>query len=105
MLKVSLHTIRPEKQAQLRAWFQELNARADEVRVSFERETVRAEAAYILQGSRGPILVYVVEAEDLERAQEAYAESTHWIDRQHREVMAECLAEPLDLEPVYEVSL
>ena len=67
-----LHSIRLEKETKLRDWFKQLHARADEVQTAFERETVGAGKVYILQEREGSILVYVIEAEDVERARQAY---------------------------------
>ena len=105
MLRVSIKRIRPEKEARLRAWLAELGSRADEVRATFRDETVRAEQAYIIAGATGPLLVYVMEAVSFERGSKAFAESQHRIDAEHRDVMRECLAESLGLDPLYDVSL
>lgn len=105
MLRVSMRRIRPGKEDRLRAWLAELNSRADEVRETFRDETVRAEQAYIVAGDAGPVLVYVMEAEDFEQGSNAFATSRHAIDAEHKEVMGECLAESLDLLPVYDVRL
>jgi hypothetical protein len=83
----------------------ELNSRADEVRETFHEETVRAEQAYIVAGEIGPLLVYVMEAEDFDRGSKAFATSRHKIDAEHKEVMRECLAESLKLDPLYDVTL
>jgi hypothetical protein len=50
-------------------------------------------------------LIYVIEAEDPERGAQAYATSRHKIDAEHKEVMRECLAEPLQLVPLYDLKL
>jgi len=105
MIKVVIRKVRPEKETRLRDWLAELNVRADEVRETFKGETVRAEQAFIVNGESGPILVYIMEAEDFERGAKAYAESTHKIDAEHRSVMKECLSEPMPLAPLYDVSL
>ena len=67
MLRLSIRRIKPQKEARLREWLSELNARADEVRATFKAETVRAEQAYIIPTSDGPLLVYAMEAEDFHR--------------------------------------
>ena len=105
MLRVWISRIRPEKESRVRSWLKELGSRADEVRETFRDETVRAEQAYIIAGESGPLLVYVIEAEDPERGARAYAASRHKIDAEHKEVMRECLAEPLTLEPLYNMKL
>jgi hypothetical protein len=105
MLRVAIRPIRPEKEGRLRAWLEELNTRADEVRKTFREETVRAEQAFVVAGATGPLLIYVMEAEDFERGSKAFADSRSDIDREHREVMRECLAESSPIVPIYDVSL
>jgi hypothetical protein len=104
MLRVSIRRIKPEKEVRLRQWLSELNARADEVRATFEAETVRAEQAIIVPTRDGLLLVYVMEAEDFDRGREAYAMSEHAIDHEHRAVMEECLGESLRLRPLYDIA-
>ena len=105
MLRVWISRVRPDKESRLREWLAELGARADEVRATFLDETVRAELAYIIAGETGPLLIYVIEAEDIERGAQAFAASTHKIDAEHKAVMRECLAEPLQLVPLYDLKL
>ena len=105
MLYVNIYPIKPGKEARLRAWLSELNDRADEVRATFADESVRAEQAYIVSTSDGPILVYVIEAEDFERGAKAYTASRHPIDAQHKEIKLECLGEPLHQAPIYDVAV
>ena len=105
MIKVSIRRIRPEKEQRLRAWLAELNSRAEEVRETFRDETVCAEQAYIVPGDTGPLLVYVMEAEDFERGSKAFATSHHKIDAEHKDVMRECLGESVNVAPLYEVTL
>jgi 1-deoxy-D-xylulose 5-phosphate reductoisomerase len=50
------------------------------------------------------VLVYVMEAEDVKRAYAAYGASSLPIDEEHRAVLAEVLAEPLQIEPLYDCS-
>lgn len=101
----AFHECRPIRHSSLRAWLMELDSRADEVRETFRDESVRAEQAHIVAGNAGPLLVYVMEAEDFDRGGKAYTESRHQIETEHREVMRECLAESPKLDPVYDVAL
>ena len=105
MLRVWISRIRPDKESRVRAWLAELGTRSDEVRATFVDETVRAEQAFIIAGDTGPLLIYVIEAEDIERGAQAFATSTHKIDAEHNAVMRECLAEPLQLVPLYDLKL
>jgi hypothetical protein len=84
MLRVSFRRVRPGKEARLRSWLAELSERADEVRATFADETVRHEQAFVLETVDGPVLVYVMEAEDLERGRAAFAQSSHPIDQEHK---------------------
>ena len=76
-----------------------------EVRETFHQETVRHEVAYLVEGRDGPVLVYAMEAEDFERAAEAYGASKLPIDLEHREVLGAVLAGPADFEKLYDVAL
>jgi hypothetical protein len=105
MLRVTIRRVKPEKEARLREWLSGLNARADEVRATFEAETVRAEKAYIIPTSDGPVLVYAMEAEDFDVGAQAYATSKHPIDHEHRAVMQECLGESVGSRPLYDVAI
>ena len=105
MLRVSFRRVKPEKEARLLAWLGELSARADEVRATFVDETVRHEQAFVLQSVDGPILIYAMEAADFDHGREAFARSEHAIDDEHKRVMDECLGEPLEIRPIYDVAL
>ena len=50
-------------------------------------------------------LLYVVEAEDLEQASEAYQNSTLPIDMEHRQVMKQVLGNSVPLELLYDCTL
>ncbi len=104
MLRVILRQVKPGREARLRAWLAELSARADEVRATFVDETVRHEQAFILQTVDGPVLLYVMEAADFDRGREAFAQSKHAIDEEHRQVMRECLGDRLENQPLYDVA-
>lgn len=98
-----MYRIKPERESRLREWLLELNKRADEVRETFRDETVRAEQAYIIPTTDGPIFVHAMEAEDCERAADAYRHSKHPIDAEAVEVMQECLDQSLRLSAIYDV--
>ena len=105
MLQVVIKRIKPGKEEKLRNWLTQLAQRADEVRVTFKDETVRAEQAYIIATIDGPVLVYVIEAEDFSVGAKAFANSTHPIDQEHRQIMAECLGESLNIKPLLDIAI
>ena len=79
--------------------------RKDEVRATFKQESVRHEQAFLLPTADGAALLYVVEAEDLEQASEAYQNSTLPIDMEHRQVMKQVLGNSVPLELLYDCTL
>ena len=92
MITVSFARIRPGQEARLRAWLTELASRQDEARQSLAQEGTRHEQLYVLPGADGAVLVYVMEAEDVQQAYSAYGASQLPIDVEHRAVLAQVLA-------------
>ena len=105
MLRVAIRRIKPGKEQKLRNWLAELNLRASEVRATFKDETVRAEQAYIISSADGPLLIYIMEAQDFCVAQKAFLNSQHQIDHEHRQVIEECLGESLNVAPLYDMKI
>ena len=60
------------------------------------------EIAYLLEGRDGPVLVYMMDAQDWDQARRAYQASTLAIDLQHREIMEEVSDGPAATEMLYE---
>lgn len=105
MLRTWIHRIKPGKEAELRNWFATLNARADEVRDSLRAGGIRAEQAFVLSGLSGSLLVYVSDAADQAHAELQFNDSSRPIDAEHRAVMEACIADSLDVAPVYDVTV
>jgi Family of unknown function (DUF6176) len=103
MVRVRCFRVRPEKVGRLREWMDELSRRRDEVLETFAKETVRHEVGYLFETTDGPILLYVVEAEDLQQAARAVEENPLPIDLEHRNVMREVLGEPIPLDPILDL--
>jgi hypothetical protein len=95
VLRIRFFRVLPENLPRLRFWMAELHRRRDEILETFASETVRQEAAYLLETGDGPLLAYVIEAEDLERAALAVEQDPKPIDHEHRRVMSEVLGEEL----------
>ena len=105
MLRVAFRKIAPDKVEKLRSWMAEVQGRDDEVRETFRQETVRHEQAYLIENADQHILVYVMELEDPEAAEQAFQESALKIDHEHREVMAAVVEKILEPELLYDVRL
>lgn len=105
MLRVSFKRVKAGKVDKLRAWMRQLGERRDEVRESFDQEGVRQESAWLIEDGQGHVLVYAIEAEDLERAQQAYRESTLPIDLEHRAVLRDVLGARVEPELLYDLAV
>jgi hypothetical protein len=98
VLRVRFFRVKPDKIERLRDWMEELHRRRDEVLETFAQESVRQEAAWLMETAEGTILVYAIEAEDLEQAQRAVEEKPLPIDLEHRAAMDEVIEVPIELE-------
>lgn len=105
MLQLSFKRVKPGKVDKLRAWMRELMHRREDVVESFEQEGVRQEKAWLIDDGEGYIFVYAVEAEDIEKARQAYRESTLPIDLEHREVLRDVLGERAEPELLYDMAI
>jgi len=105
MLKVSMRMVRSGEEQRLRDWLSELMRRQDEVRETFEQETVRREQGYLLGINDGTALLYIVEADDLDQASTAYGNSKLPLDAEHRRVMGQTLGDRVPVELLYDVSI
>ena len=104
MLTVSFARIRAGQEGRLRDWLAELATRQDEARQSMAHEGTRHEQLYVLPGADGAVLVYVMEADDVQKALAAYGASQLPIDGAHRAVLAQVLEAPPEIGPLYECS-
>jgi hypothetical protein len=91
MLRVEFSRVKGDQVDRLRTWMGELMARPDEVRQTFNQEGVRHEMVFLVEAREGPVLVYAIELEDNDRAQDAFDKSTLPIDCEHRSTMNEVL--------------
>jgi hypothetical protein len=105
MVRVRFFEVKPDQLDRLRSWMAELAERAPEVRETFRQETVRHELAYLVEGSERPILVYIIEAEDLDWASRAVEEHPLPIDLEHRQVMTQVLGAAVPAECLFSMTL
>jgi hypothetical protein len=103
MLGVVVRKVRSDKVDELRQWMAELVARREEVLESFRREGMRQEKAYLLDLDDGPLLIYLMDAEDIDVAGEAYQSSDLPIDLDHRRTLAALLEDSLPADVIYEI--
>ncbi|MEU3642987.1 DUF6176 family protein [Lentzea sp. NPDC034063] len=104
-MTIRVTRVEPSKVDQLRTWLATARLRADEVRATFVDEGVRHERAMLVDTSDGPLLIYAVECEDFDAATAAFAKSTHPIDQEHKQVMAEVRGTPVEVEDLLDLWL
>ena len=102
MLDVGIRRVRRGQEEQLRAWFNELSRRQDEVRETYAQKGARHEKVFLIRRAEESFLVYAMEVEDIERGHEAYKNSTLPIDHEHRRVMSDALENADCSELLYE---
>jgi hypothetical protein len=102
MLYTRFYRVDPDRVERLRAWMREVSRRGEEARASYAQEGTTHVQAHLLQCGPEPILVFIAEVEDGERARAANVASELSIDREHREVMHEVVEGAAEAEVVYE---
>jgi hypothetical protein len=101
---LSKQRIADGKTEPLREWAAELRERSDEATETLRDEGVHAEAAFVEHADDGDFLVSYMKADDIEAAFEAFQNSTHDIDEEHKRVLADVLEdgeEACDYEFLY----
>jgi hypothetical protein len=88
MLRVALPRVHPEHLDELRAWLATANGpRRAEALATLADEGCRHEQVYLLEDAQGPVLLYVMEVEDVERSRQSVKTSRHPIDPDRQQVM------------------
>ena len=99
MLRVAIRRVNPGRAELLREWLAEVNGpRREEALATLVDEGCSHEQAFLIEGVEGPLVVYVMEVDDIEASQEAARSSGHPIDEDHKRVMEEALGDPLPFE-------
>lgn len=104
MLEIEFMKVNPHKVDRLKQWMAQLASREHEAIATLEQETVHTESAFLLDTTQGPVLVYIVEAEDMQLAKQMVKENPHPIDHEHRAVMQEVIEGPAKVEQLLHLS-
>lgn len=104
MLKVGLVTLQRDKVETFKTWMAALQRRKEEVLETFEAEGTRAEFVAILDNTNPPVVVYVIEAVDIAKAEEVFKRSTLPIDIEHKATLTQCVAGRAPHEVLFELS-
>lgn len=99
MLRVAIRRVLPDEVDRLRAWLREVDGpRRQEALSTLVDEGCRHEQAYLIEGADGPVMVYVMEVEDIERSRSVGRDSRHAIDTDHRRVLSQTMGDPVPAE-------
>jgi hypothetical protein len=79
------------KTERLREWAAEVRERSDEAVETLRGEGMHSETAFVEHADDGDYLVSYMKADDIEAVYEAFEESTHDIDEEHKRVLADVL--------------
>jgi hypothetical protein len=99
MLRVAIRRVNPGRADQLREWLAEVNGpRREEALATLVDEGCSHEQVFLIEGPEGPLVVYVMEVDDIEASEEAARSSGYQIDADHKRVMEETVGDPLPSE-------
>jgi Family of unknown function (DUF6176) len=99
MLRVAIRRVNPGRANELREWLAQVNGpRRVEALATLVDEGITHEQAYLIEGAEGPVVVYVMEVDDIEATQEATRSSEHPIVADHKRVMELAVGDPLPSE-------
>ncbi|MFB6116837.1 MAG: DUF6176 family protein [Candidatus Nanosalina sp.] len=89
--KLSRCRVRKGKTRKLREWYSELEDRSLEVRKTLEHEGMLTETAFLMEDGEETYLYVFLESKDLGEAEESGSEEKFEIDKQHHEILEDCL--------------
>jgi hypothetical protein len=99
MLRVAIHRVNPDRADELREWFVEVGGpRRLEALATLIDEGCTHEQALLIEGKDGPVVVYVMEVDDVEQSQRAARTSKHPLDKDHKRVMQDAVGDAVPCE-------
>jgi hypothetical protein len=90
--------LKPDSIEKVREWAKTLNERKDEAIATLRDESVILETVFLDQTDEGDFLIYIMKAQNLEKAREAVRKSAREIDAYHQNFKRETWAERKQLE-------
>ena len=90
--------LKPNSLEIVRTWAKTINERKREALETLRDEGVILETVFLDQTSEGDFLIYLMKAENFEKAREAVQKSVHAIDAYHQNFKRECWTDAKKLE-------
>jgi hypothetical protein len=99
MIELSVRRVKPGQEETLRSWLGQVGgSRRGEAAATLIDEGVTHETVVLVETADGPVVVYAIEADDLDRAYEVARTSRHRIDADHKRIMESALGEAVPIE-------
>jgi hypothetical protein len=99
MLRIALRRVNPDHALDLRRWFREVGGpRRQEALATLVDEGCTHEQVLLIEGKDGPVVIYVMEVDDVVKAQEAAVSSDHKIDAEHKRIMKRAVGDSVECE-------
>ena len=104
MIHLAVRRVNPEHLELFREWMAQLNGpRREEALATLDDEGCSHELAVLVEGPDGPLVIYAMEVESIEKSRDAADSSTHRIDKEHRAVMDKAVGERPSLEKLLDL--
>lgn len=104
MIHLTIRKVNPEHVELFRDWMAQLNGpRREEALATLDNEGCSHELAVLVEGPDGPLIVYAMEVESVEKSRVAAENSTHPIDKEHRAVLDKAIGERPSLEKLLDL--
>jgi len=104
VIHLAVRRVNPEHLELFREWMAQLNGpRREEALATLDDEGCSHELAVLVEGPDGPLVIYAMEVESIEKSRDAADSSTHRIDKEHRAVMDKAVGERPSLEKLLDL--
>jgi hypothetical protein len=99
MLRVVIRHVNPGRADELREWLAEVNGpRREEALATLDDEGCAHEQVFLIQPTQGPVVIYIMQVDDIEASLEAARSSQHPVDADHKRVMQHAVGATLPSE-------
>lgn len=95
--------LKPNSIEKVRDWAKTINERKAEALATLRDESVILESVFLDRNSEGDFLIYVMKAEDFDKAKNVVEKSTHAIDEYHGNFKRECWEDGKRLETLIDL--
>jgi len=96
--------IDPDQRERVAQWLRTVDGpRREEALAALAAEGIRHETAMLIDTTDGPVIVYAMETDDIDRSRAVADESPRSVDAEHRTVMRAADAGPADAEIVLDL--